>query len=197
MTACPTETVNLAYLNGDLDRRETEAFEIHLQACPACRAELAGLKSIVSGFAAIPRPEAPDAFVEAAGKALARAALERKEARPEDHRSRTEEHPRGREKEAKKSVRIRRWFVPSFGALILVAAVIAAVLIPVRIPSEAISKLFRIPSDLPLSGSAREFLGKFLAFLPLLLVPSIVENIRFLVRRKGKRPTLGPRLFSI
>jgi hypothetical protein len=61
----------------------------------------------------------------------------------------------------------------------------------------SIAALFRIPTDLPLSAATLEFAQKFLALLPLLLVPSIVENVRYLVRRKRKGSRLRVRLFSV
>ena len=83
MTGCPAETEKWEYVNGEMDRPEAEAFEAHLDRCPACRAEMAGLKDVALKLAEIPRPEAPAAFVEAAKKALGRAALS-VEPRPEN-----------------------------------------------------------------------------------------------------------------
>jgi anti-sigma factor RsiW len=184
MTTCPTETAKLEYLNGETSGLKAAEFEVHLAACPACRAEMADLGELLSGFKEVPLPEAPAALVEAAKAALAKAALKGMEERSDLRIS------EGRN-------RYFRWFNLAAGAAIFAAAVILAVVFPVRISSASITALFRIPADLPLSAATLEFVQKFLALLPLLFVPSIVENVRFLIRRKKKSAPLRPRLFLV
>jgi len=175
MTPCPTEIEKWDFLNGGMDPKEAAAFAMHLEECPACRAEIAGLKDIASGLERLSLPDAPVALTETVKKTLARDAGSA----------------------PGKKVRDFRWINLAAGGILVLAAVALTLIFPVKIPMESIAEFFKTPSEPALSESAREILGKILAFLPLVLVPSIIENIRFLVRRRHKRPTIHLRLFSI
>ena len=175
MTPCPTETMKWDYLNNEMDPAAAEAFALHLGVCPVCRAEMDGLRMTVSELRSLPKPEASAALAATAKSALARAA-----------------GPAPAER-----FRYSRWFSLATGGALFLSVLVLAVVFPVRIPTESINAFFRIPADFLVSESARELIGKIVVLLPLLLIPSILENVRFLLRRKHKNPPPRVRLFSI
>jgi|GEM_PF-2546633 len=175
MTPCPTETAKWHYLNGEMEPEAAEAFALHLGVCPACRAEMEGLRMTASELRSLPKPEASAALAAAAKAALARTA-----------------GPVPAER-----FRYSRWFSLAAGGALFLAVLILAAVFPVSVPTESITSFFRLPADPPISDAARDLIGKVVAFLPLLLVPSILENLRFLFRRKHKNPPPRVRLFSI
>ncbi len=173
MTPCPTETMKWDYLNDEMDSAAAETFALHLESCPACRAEMAGLRAMAFEIRSLPKPEAPARLSEAAKAALAAG-------------------PAPAER-----FRYSRWFSLAAGGALLVSALVLSFVFPLRIPTESITSFFRLPAELPVSETALELIGKIVAFLPLLLVPSILENARYLFRRKHKNPPNRLRLFSI
>ena len=70
MTACPDKSHLIhAFLDGELDAANTEAFETHLKTCAGCAAELAELQALRARIAgpgvAAPAPEALRGRIEA------------------------------------------------------------------------------------------------------------------------------------
>ncbi|MBN1940201.1 MAG: hypothetical protein JW843_11495 [Candidatus Aminicenantes bacterium] len=175
MTPCPDEIKKWSFLNGEMEADAAEAFSLHLRDCPACREEMEALRKTIVEIRALPVPDAPAAWTAKAKASLVR------EAAPAQVRR----------------IRFSRRFSLVSGGVLFAAVLTLAVIFPIRIPAESIALFFRTPANLPLSESARELLGKILVLLPLLFVPSIVENIRFLVRRKHRNPPTHLRLFSI
>lgn len=102
---CADESLLSAYLDGELAGAEERVVEDHLAACPGCRADLDGLRSVVARLRDLQRATPPAALGHAVAR---RVALE---ARPEGLVGRLE-------------AALRRWVVEP-GTLVLFGTVVA------------------------------------------------------------------------
>lgn len=102
---CADESLLSAYLDGELPAAEERAVEDHLAGCPGCRADLAGLRAVVSRLHDLQRATPPAALGHAVAR---RVALE---ARPAGLFGRLE-------------AALRRWVVDP-GTLVLFGTVLA------------------------------------------------------------------------
>jgi anti-sigma factor RsiW len=60
------DVLRLDYLNGTLSEKERALFEKHLDACPACRREIDGLRRTAAAVAGLRPPAVPAAWTAAA-----------------------------------------------------------------------------------------------------------------------------------
>jgi hypothetical protein len=68
---CADENLLSAYLDGELAAAEERAVEDHLAACPGCRADLAGLRSVVERLQGLQRATPPAGLGHAVARRVA------------------------------------------------------------------------------------------------------------------------------
>lgn len=174
MEPCLDEALQLDYLNGALPEKERSLFEKHLDACPACRREIDGLRRAAAAVAGLKSPSVPAAWTAAAkarlrAKALTAVAPFTSGPSPE-----------------RRGTNILQYAAIAAGitgGLVLLFALALGGTAGSWIPD--LSDALGVPGDRA-ARTAGLVVG-ILSLHALLFVPSIVDNVYRLVRRGGRR----------
>jgi anti-sigma factor RsiW len=173
MDLCLDDALKLDYLNGTISEKGRTRFEKHLDACPACRREIAGLQGTAAEVAGLTPPSVPGPWTTAAKARLRKKASSAGVI-------------------AKDTVLVRRRTNVFLYAAIAAGFVGGLVLLfgPV-LGAAAGSWIADLSAALGISGlrSARTagLVFGILSLHTLLFVPSIIDNVYRLVRRGGRR----------
>lgn len=179
MDPCLDDALRLDYLNGTLPEMERMVFEKHLDACPACRREIDGLRRAAAAVAELRSPSVPAAWAAAAkarlrAKALTAGAVVSSSPYPERRRTNVLQY-------AAIAAGITGGLVLIFG---------------LALGATAGSWIPDLPDALGISGDrAARTAGLVVGILSLhalLFVPSIVDNVYRIVRRGGRRNRQAP-----
>ena len=173
------DTRKLDYLNGFLSARERTLFEVHLAACPECRREIVELRKTADAVAGLTSPSVPQDWAFAAKERLrAKGSL-----------------PAAADPLRPASIR-RRTNVFQYAVITAGVTGGLVLLIELVMGGPARSWLPDLSAALGISGpSAARTAGLvvwILSLHALLFVPSIIDNIYWLVRRGGRRSRTGP-----
>ena len=174
MSACMDDHIKLDYLNGLLSENERNRVEKHLAGCPDCCKEFDDLRVIRASLAGLPRFAAPEAWGTAAKARLREASARAPQPLP-----------------SRIPFRVRTDIFQY--ALIAAGVTAAAGLFVWLFVGGVIQRLLPglSTADLGISDprAARtvEIVALVLSLHALLLIPSIIENIYQLVRRRGRR----------
>ena len=180
MKFCLDDALKLDYLNGLLSDEDRHRFEEHLAACPACRKEIAGLRNTIAAFAGLTPPPVPAAWTSALEARL----------RAERPSSRLSLSLAGF------TPARRRTNVFLYGGIALVVTA-SLVLLFGLITGGTVERWLPGLSTAALGISdprvARTVIlvTWILSLHALMLVPSIIDNVYQLVRRRGRRTRPG------
>lgn len=174
MDFCLDDAVKLDYLNGLLSEKDQTRFEEHLAACPRCRREIVELRNTVAAVAGLTPPSVPAAWTAAAKERLR--AMRSSRATPVP----------GRSAAARQKTNVFQYSVVVAGvtaAIILLFWLVMGGTVQRWLPGLSTAALGI--SD-PRAARTVGLVTWILSLHALLLVPSIIDNIYQLVRRRSR-----------
>jgi hypothetical protein len=181
MNFCENESLKIEFINNTLGADPKKAFERHLRECPGCRQEITELRDLIPHLQAIKRPRVPDSLVQATAWRLNR---ELSEITPEPV---TQKKPGSLLYSLIAGVvftttflltlilyqpGVQEWFASLFGSTLVKLQALLGV--------ERNGGLLTFNS-----------LILFISLLSLLFIPSIIENIYLLWRKRNKWSNTG------
>ncbi len=173
MSTCKDDTIKLDYLNGLLSGAARARMEKHLAVCPDCRRELDALRSVLDSLASLPRPVASEAWGTAAKARLREASACAPQFLPGCS-------PGRNRMDIFQYVLIAAGITASAGILFwLVAAGVIEQWFP------GLSKA-AYGISAPRDGRTVQIVVSILSLHALLFIPSIIENLYQLVRRRRR-----------
>jgi anti-sigma factor RsiW len=169
MTICENDALKMDYLSGNLSHEQLQELEHHFVDCPACREELAELRMLAEGLATLPQPSCPDHLAASASHRLS-------------------EYSRFRLTLSARRFAVASALVGAFGVLGVIvlqqtglAELVETTLVAL---TDAVLEIFMRSSTTASLGLGRESLFFIVSFAAIIMLPSLVESIGFLVARR-------------